>query len=348
MEGALIKEIEVRMQAENPDLEEIQSIYFGGGTPSLFPASGLKRLLGAFLPEASACREITLEANPEDVTRGQLDAWRSMGITRLSIGIQTFDENRLAWMNRKHSASDAEQAVRWAAEAGFEHLTADLIYGIPGRTHTFEHELERFVSLPVDHLSAYILTVEDQTALGRNIQNGKAPAPDEGQIESEYHALCSAMTEAGFAHYEVSNWARPGGHAVHNRHYWSGLPYWGIGPGAHSFSGMARTANVSNNPRYIRALNSAQGIQDLPLETDALNPIDRYNESIMTGLRTANGIDLVELEKVHRLRPDLQNAVDWQQLISTGQLIASGADRFRIPEVHWLFADRIASALFHV
>ena len=104
MEGALIKEIEVRMQAENPDLEEIQSIYFGGGTPSLFPASGLKRLLGAFLPEASACREITLEANPEDVTRGQLDAWRSMGITRLSIGIQTFDENRLAWMNRKHSA----------------------------------------------------------------------------------------------------------------------------------------------------------------------------------------------------------------------------------------------------
>ena len=136
--------------------------------------------------------------------------------------------------------------------------TADLIYGIPGRTHAFEHELERFISLPVDHLSAYILTVEEQTVLGRNVQSGKALAPDDDQIETEYRALCSAMKRAGFEHYEVSNWARPGGHAVHNQHYWSGLPYWGIGPGAHSFSGMNRTANVSNNPRYIRAMNSVE------------------------------------------------------------------------------------------
>ena len=348
MESALAREIEVRLEAEQPDLADIHSIYFGGGTPSLFPVSGLKRLLNAFLPGASACREITLEANPEDVTRALLDAWRSMGITRLSIGIQTFDENRLDWMNRKHSALDAEQAVRWAAEAGFEHLTADLIYGIPGRTHAFEHELERFISLPVDHLSAYILTVEEQTVLGRNVQSGKALAPDDDQIETEYRALCSAMKRAGFEHYEVSNWARPGGHAVHNQHYWSGLPYWEIGPGAHSFSGMNRTANVSNNPRYIRAMNSVEKPSDLPLETDSLSPTDRYNESLMTGLRTARGIDLSQLERTFERRPDLMNPDEWENLISTEQVIEWSPGRFRIPEKSWLFADRIASALFDV
>ena len=323
MEAALVKELSLRIATESPNFNALQSIYFGGGTPSLFPETGLERLLNLVLPEAVNCREVTLEANPEDITPDKLTAWRKLGVTRLSIGLQTFDQNRLDWMNRKHSAEQAEQAVRWAAAAGFAHISADLIYGLPGRSHAFEEEVQRFTSLPVDHLSAYILTVEDQTVLGRRVANGQETIADETAVEGEYEMLCRELARAGFEHYEVSNWARPGGHAVHNQHYWSGLPYWGIGPGSHGFDGAQRTANVSNNPRYIKSLGEAQSVTDLPAQSERLTETDRYNETIMTGLRTARGIDLRALESQFGLRPDRVANAAWRRYVEAGVIVSS-------------------------
>lgn len=347
MEGALARELDLRIAAEKPDFQQLQSIYFGGGTPSLFHLSGLDALLKRMVPLAPNCKEITLEANPEDVTSERLEAWLKMGINRLSIGLQSFDQRQLDWMNRQHSADDAAAAVRLAAEAGFEHISADLIYGLPNRNMPFSHELQRFVELPVDHLSAYILTVEDRTVLGKRVEQGVQSIPEDRDVEGEYRALCAAMAEAGFEHYEVSNWAKSGGHAVHNQHYWSGLPYWGIGPGAHGFDGAKRYANVSNNPRYIQALEHAQGISDLPVTTESLSPPDRYNESLMTGLRTARGIQLEELERSYGLRPDTAESQVWEKLVNTGQLTQLDSGAFRIPEQHWVLADAIASELFY-
>ena len=346
MEAALVKELSLRIATESPNFNDLQSIYFGGGTPSLFPETGLERLLNLVLPEAVNCREVTLEANPEDITPEKLAAWRKLGVTRLSIGLQTFDQNRLDWMNRKHSAEQAEQAVRWAAAAGFAHISADLIYGLPGRSHAFEEEVQRFTSLPVDHLSAYILTVEDQTVLGRRVANGQEKIADETAVEGEYEMLCRELARAGFEHYEVSNWARPGGHAVHNQHYWSGLPYWGIGPGAHGFDGAQRTANVSNNPRYIKSLGEAQSVADLPAQSERLTETDRYNETIMTGLRTARGIDLKALESQFGLRPDRVASAAWRRYVEAGVIVSSEPENHRIPEAHWLIADAVASDLF--
>jgi len=347
MEAALVNELSLRIASETHDFTGLQSIYFGGGTPSLFPETGLERLLNLVLPEAVNCHEVTLEANPEDITPEKLAAWRKLGVTRLSIGLQTFDQNRLDWMNRKHSAEQAEQAVLRAAEAGFEHISADLIYGLPGRTHAFEEEVQRFTALPVDHLSAYILTVEDQTVLGKRVAKGQETIADESAVEAEYAMLCAELARAGFEHYEVSNWARPGGHAVHNQHYWSGLPYWGIGPGAHGFDGVQRTANVSNNPRYIKALSKAQSVADFPLQVEKLNRTDRYNESIMTGLRTAKGINLEHLETHFGLRPDRLASAAWCRYIDAGVILPVDNENHRIPEEHWLIADAVASDLFN-
>lgn len=346
MEAALVKELELRIAAEKPYLRQLQSIYFGGGTPSLFTLSGLRALLGRLLPHAPNCREVTLEANPEDVNSDRLKAWLEMGINRLSIGLQSFDQNRLDWMNRQHSAEDAAEAVHLAAEAGFTHISADLIYGLPNRTLSFEDELKQFVALPVDHLSAYILTVEDRTVLGRRVEQGAQAVPEDDAVEAEYRRLCEAMAEAGFEHYEVSNWAKPGGHAVHNQHYWSGLPYWGIGPGAHGFDGARRYANVANNPKYIRALADASNAADVPSEAEALTPTDRYNESLMTGLRTAQGIALTDLENRFGLRPDATEPEAWRRFLNQGILKETGSGVYRIVEPHWVMADAIAAELF--
>ena len=346
MEVALVRELDLRVAAENPDFSALQSIYFGGGTPSLFTLSGLRALLDRLLPHAPNCREVTLEANPEDVTSERLEAWLEMGISRLSIGLQSFDQNRLDWMNRQHSAEDAATAVHLAAEAGFTHISADLIYGLPNRTQSFEDELRQFVALPVDHLSAYILTVEDRTVLGRRVEQGAQVVPEDEAVEAEYQQLCHAMAEAGFEHYEVSNWAKPGGHAVHNQHYWSGLPYWGLGPGAHGFDGARRYANVANNPKFIRALSGASSAADLPVETETLSPTDRYNESVMTGLRTARGINLADLEDRFGLRPDVAEPEAWKRFLNQGVLEAVGGEVYRIAEPNWVMADAISAELF--
>lgn len=346
MEDALLREIDLHLKDDSTGDLDVSSIYFGGGTPSVFPSLGIKKIVDRFQPYLRNCKEITLEANPEDITAEKLKQWQDLGISRLSIGIQSFDQSRLDWMNRKHSVREAEQAVLLAEKAGFQHLSVDLIYGIPNRNQPFKSELDRLLALPVDHISAYILTVEQQTAYGSRVTKKLEKAPDEEVVQQEYGLLCEALQAAGFDHYEVSNWAKPGGHAMHNQHYWSGQPYWGIGPGAHGFLDMTRFANVSNNRRYIQSVLSANKINDLLREIEILKSTDRYNESIMTGLRTKRGISLSELSAAFQMRPDVETKKEWSQIISRGQLVVEEHGWHRIPEEHWLLADGIASDLF--
>ncbi|MGA0434346.1 MAG: radical SAM family heme chaperone HemW [Flavobacteriales bacterium] len=346
MEDALLREIDLHLNDDSTGDLDVSSIYFGGGTPSVFPSLGIKKIVDRFQPYLRNCKEITLEANPEDITAEKLKQWQDLGISRLSIGIQSFDQSRLDWMNRKHSAREAEQAVLLAEKAGFQHLSVDLIYGIPDRSNPFESEVSRLLSLPVDHVSAYILTVEQQTVYGSRVKKNLELAPDEDVVQREYTVLCEGLQTAGFNHYEVSNWAKPGGYAIHNQHYWSGLPYLGIGPGAHGFLEKTRFANVSNNRQYIQSVLSATEINELPREIENLTRADRYNETIMTGLRTKRGISLAQLSAAFQMRPDVETKKEWGQIISRGQLVTQELGRFRIPEEHWLLADGIASDLF--
>jgi len=330
----------------------VKTLYLGGGTPSLLPPDAMKRLVrevsDALQLDVSTLAEVTLEANPEDLEDERLDAWLEAGFNRLSVGIQSFDDKTLDWMNRAHTGWEAEQGILRAHAAGFDTMTVDLIYGVP-TARNWQDDVERALDLPVRHLSAYALTVEPQTVLGTRVQRGEeAPPPDDRTVQ-EYHHLCDVMADRGWSHYETSNWAAPRGDkdhwkAIHNSAYWSGRPYLGLGPGAHGFFPPERYANVSNNPTYIRAL--AQGA--LSESREILSHVDRYNEAVMTGLRTADGIHPDALEKAHGLRPDVVDARAWSHALDCGDLVPVEGGRFRIPEAQWITGDRVAASLFHV
>ena len=330
----------------------VTTLYLGGGTPSLLPPDAMKRLVrgvsDALQLDVSALAEVTLEANPEDLEDARLDAWLEAGFNRLSVGIQSFDDKTLGWMNRAHSGLEAEEGILRARAAGFDTMTVDLIYGVPtGRQ--WQDDVERALDLPVRHLSAYALTVEPQTVLGARVARGEeTPPPDERTVQ-EYHHLCTIMADRGWSHYETSNWAAPRsdeGHwkAIHNSAYWSGQPYLGLGPGAHGFLNPERYANVANNPAYIRSLE--QGALSESRET--LSRADRYNEAIMTGLRAAHGIHPENLHEAHGLRPDVVDPHAWSHALDCGDLVPIEGGRFRVPEAHWITGDRVAASLFHV
>ena len=332
---------------------EIQSLYLGGGTPSLLSEEAITRLIQgvskALHFDPASLKEVTLEANPEDLTPSKLDAWKRAGVQRLSVGIQSFHDDTLAWMNRAHTGSQAEEGVRRASEAGFSAITVDLIYGVP-TARVWKDDVARALALPVQHLSAYALTVEPQTVLGNRVAKGQEQeAPDERTV-AEYRLLCDTMNQRGWTHYETSNWAAPkvgnedAWRAIHNSAYWSGAPYLGLGPGAHGFLPPVRYANVSNNPRYLKSI----ALDRLNQTTEALTESDRYNESIMTGLRTDRGICQDELERTFGLRPELVDAEAWSQAVRSGDLIQTSNGRHRVPESRWITGDRIASTLFHV
>ena len=327
----------------------IGTVYFGGGTPSIFPVDGLQRMMDSIHALSNTIEEVTLEANPEDITPERLDAWLAMGISRLSIGVQSFDDNILQWMNRAHTGDEAAKAIRMASEAGFEHITGDLIYGLPDRsTQDWELDLDRMLDLPIDHLSAYILTIEPKTALGHRVKQGTQKTAEDEAVSAAYHTLCERTGAAGFEHYEVSNFARSGGHALHNRNYWKGVPFWGVGPGAHGFDGVNRYAHVSNNRRYVQSILRAQSMSDVPLEVDVLKASDRFNERVMTGLRTMEGIDPEALKREFGRDPRVADQDVWQQSLQQRDLITLPNGCFRIPENRWLFADAVASEFFWV
>ena len=346
MEKALIQEWEWRA----PEIQEgATSVYFGGGTPSLFPLDGLERVLAAIRSRTTHWDEVTLEANPEDITAERVEAWRAMGITRLSIGVQTFDDNLLRWMNRAHTGNDAERALECALNAGFEHVSADLIYGLPGRKlDGWSSDLSRMLAHPIDHLSAYILTIEPRTVLGHRVANGEQEVPADKQVIEAYRQLCERAKKSGFEHYEVSNFARKGGHAIHNRRYWSGAPYIGLGPGAHGFQGATRYANVANNPTYMAAVHKAASARELPSTIERLTTVDRYNEALMTGLRTQEGINPDDLFDTYGIRPDTDEVRAWSAALQEGELKSTPQNSFHIPEASWLLVDAISARFFRV
>lgn len=288
---ALSREIE-RWRASGAFAEgEVSTVYFGGGTPSLLSPAGFSRLAGLCRGIAPGARESewTVEANPDDVTPERLARWRSAGANRLSIGVQSFDEERLSFLGRIHSGEDAREAVLLAVEGGFEDVSIDLMFNleVPGRRRAWSRDLRTALSLPISHLSLYGLTIEPGTAFAFRDARGSELTLADGAYAAEYRAACRSARRAGFEHYEVSSFAVPGRRARHNAAYWSGAPYLGLGPAAHSFDGIRRWANVAS----ITAWADALAIGDDPREfVEELGEEERDLETLYLGLRTREGV----------------------------------------------------------
>lgn len=271
----------------------IRTIYIGGGTPSLLDAPQLRAVLSTIRDsyDVAADAEVTLEMNPEDVTLQVANDVASAGFNRVSLGLQTFDDDLLRLLRRRHDAQTAIDAVRRLQDSGCTNVSIDLIYGLPGQTlATWEHDLDRAFGLDVQHLSAYALSYEDGTPLTRQRDAGLLREADDEVSVEMYRRLCSRADAEGFDHYEISNFARPGFASRHNSSYWTGASYLGFGPGAHSYDGdRLRRANVSSLGRYITADGAA------PFTTENLNDAELYDEAVMCGLRTSRGIDVEEI-----------------------------------------------------
>lgn len=293
---ALLKEI--TLQKDYLAGETIETIYFGGGTPSVLAPGEINRLIDAItgLHTVAADAEVTLEANPDDLDGAKLSGLRATPVNRFSIGIQSFYDEDLQWMNRVHRAAEAETSVMRAQDAGFENITIDLIYGYPLLTDAkWKHNLGKAFELQVPHISAYSMTVEPQTALAAFISKKKQPPMSEQQSAGQFTLMTDAMQLNGFEQYEISNFCKPGHYSRHNSNYWRGVKYLGLGPSAHSFNGDTRQWNIANNAKYMASV-----LQDgqLPAEVEQLSEENRLNEYIMTSLRTAWGLDTNKLEAI--------------------------------------------------
>ena len=340
---AMLRELEVQRSylAGQP----VETIYFGGGTPSILPVDDVQRLIDKIfsLYDVSSLKECTLEANPDDLTTTYLRSLRHTPINRFSIGVQSFKEADLRYMNRAHTAKEADYAIKAAQDAGFPNLSIDLIYGTPNLTDAeWKQHLSVVKELQVPHFSAYALTVEEGTALHHSIFK-KATAPvDAGQAARQFRLLMEEAERHGYEHYEISNLALPGRYAVHNTNYWKGVPYLGIGPAAHSFDGEARRWNIANNALY------AKGIlldNKLPYEEEKLTAEQQLNEYTMTSLRTMWGCDLDRVtnrwgaEATSRILNEAARHIDKGLIIQKDYVLILTTEGN-------LFADSIAADLF--
>jgi len=345
MVEAMLRELDWRQRYLRE--EELSSLYFGGGTPSLLEEGELMAFFDAvhrYFRLASDA-EITLEANPDDLHPEKLAALRRSPVNRLSIGVQSFSEEDLRFFNRAHNAREARECLERARAAGFEDLTIDLIYGAPTTSDArWLENLRMAFESNIPHLSCYALTVEPRTALDYFIRKGKVPPLEEEQAARQFELLREATAAAGYEQYEISNFAWPGRYARHNSSYWSGEAYLGIGPSAHSYDGHSRQWNVANNAKYLRALSGTKLEATQLYEREELQPSDRYNEYVMTGLRTIWG---VELKKVRALglgfEQHLRTAA--QPFLEEGQLVQQKGAYQLTPQARFL-ADGIAAALF--
>jgi oxygen-independent coproporphyrinogen III oxidase len=285
---ALVKEIQMRKtEFEN---ETIETIYFGGGTPSRLSIADLRLLLDSIYKNYKVAEnpEITLEANPDDLSEEYLIELSKIGINRLSIGIQSFFEDDLAMMNRAHNATEAKKCLEIATQY-FDNISLDLIYGIPGMSNEkWKQNIETALSFGIPHISSYALTVEPKTALNKLIQTGKIAKPSDDLAQEHFSILVETLENNGFIHYELSNFGKENYFSKNNSAYWLGKKYLGIGPSAHSYDGISRSWNVSNNAIYLKSIAENK----LPNQIEILSKTDRYNEYIMTGLRTIWGVSL--------------------------------------------------------
>lgn len=324
--------------------EPIETLYFGGGTPSLLNQAHLAMLMDGVKLHFNLLSnaEITLEANPDDIDTDHLKDWVRLGINRLSIGIQSFRNEDLQWMGRAHNADQALACIGLAQAAGIENISIDLIYGGPSLSNEdWINNLEMAINTGVPHLSCYALTVEPKTALAHKINKQELPNVDAAHQAAHFTILQEMSAAAGFEQYEISNFSLPGKRSIHNANYWSGQFYVGIGPAAHSFNGLSRQWNISNNALYIQSLT--QGI--VPFEIEELTIVQQANEYIMTALRTVEGIDANRLNAI--AGQDIFPAIvkDAAHYIKNGLLVQLNQQLFLSPEGKFM-ADGIAAHLF--
>lgn len=354
MIAALVKEIEITpvsiVQTDDvapfitTEKEKIETLYFGGGTPSIINLEDLELLFTALQEKFifSDDIEITLEANPDDITAAKLALWKRAGINRLSVGIQSFIEEELVWMNRAHTATESIQCIADIRSAGFTNFSVDLIYGSPLLSNEdWKRNVEKVFEKGIPHISCYALTVEPKTALDKMIiQHKKAPVNAEKQAE-QFMLLMQWMEDAGYDHYEISNFAKPGMRSKHNSSYWQGKKYYGFGPSAHAFDGKTRQWNIANNALYIQSLKN----NIIPFEKEILTLTQQLNEYIMTSLRTMEGLNLIIIEERFgkKISRDLQSTSEkWK---AGGRLLLED-ERIVLTKEGKLFADGIAADLF--
>lgn len=340
--AALCKELEMRKKELKGT---IQTIYFGGGTPSLLTLDELETIFKSIYQnyQVSKNPEITLEANPDDLTFEKISALSQSKINRLSIGVQSFFDTHLNLMNRAHDTTQAHQSLM-ESKRYFDNISVDLIYGIPGMSEKqWLENINTVIALEIPHISSYALTVEPRTALKKLIEIGKIQPVDDAMAKRHYELLCQLMEQNGYRNYEFSNFCLPGYESQNNSAYWEGIPYLGIGPSAHSFDGNSRSWNVSNNTIYCK--NIAQGI--LPSEKEILTVQDRYNEYIMTGLRTISGVSLNRVTE--RFGEDYAKYLleQAQAHLDSGLLILNN-QTLTISKKGKFLGDKLSSDLFRV
>lgn len=309
--------------------EPVETLYFGGGTPSLLSPEQFKRLSSYF--DKAGVGEFTIEVNPDDVSKDKIDAWLDAGVNRISIGVQSLDDDELRTVGRRHNAAQAIDAIALLRSKGITNISGDLIYGLPGQTvDSFRRSLAGLIDTGITHLSAYSLSYEEGTRLWRRLQEGRVEPADEELTEMMYDALCEGARAAGFEHYEISNFAKPGFRSRHNSSYWRGVPYLGLGPGAHSLDAVGIRRYVPSDIRaYINSPESAA-------LADAESDIDRANDSIMVSLRTAEGLDLSQFSVIQRQK--IASAADpW---IKSGKLSVTDIG-YAVTEKGWLVSDAI-------
>lgn len=355
--SALCNEIRLRAPLLSPpdgSLPPVETIYFGGGTPSLLSGANLSKIFEAIFSayKVSPQAEITLEANPDDLTSDLIALLRRSPVNRLSLGVQSLDDNLLRFLRRRHTARQALDALRNCLDAGFDNLSADLIYGIPGQTlQSFQADVDALLALRIPHLSAYSLTFEPGTPLWLMRARNRTREPDEELSLSMFQSLIDKLSAAGYEHYEISNFALPGFRSRHNSSYWQGAPYIGCGPAAHSFDGARRQWNKPDLTSYINKISACRAPADFLradwTEGETLSPYDRYNERILTALRTREGLSVRDLHKdfgkqlaqhcLHAAEPHLKNG-----------LLEIADGRLRLTRRGLFLADGILSDLFFV
>jgi oxygen-independent coproporphyrinogen-3 oxidase len=343
MLAAILKEIQMR----NGELKEIpQTLYFGGGTPSIYSPGELQIIIDEVKRNfyVDSFRELTVEVNPDDLSEKYLEDLYNLGVNRLSIGIQSFADEHLRFMNRRHTAKQAIESIIAAQNAGFRNINIDLIYGFPQLgLQQWRRNIGIFIDLDIPHLSAYHLGIEPRTVFYKRFEKGELQPADEKSSIRQYEILEKMTSDAGFEHYEISNFAKNALYSIHNTAYWQGKPYVGFGASAHSYDGnKVRRWNIANNRRYIDAVNTNQTFW----ESESLNTAECYNDYVLTSLRTVWGTSTVHVKNTfgekfcnHLLRQS--------QRFIRQQLLVCDESRIRIPSKHFLLSDAVIRELFY-
>ena len=344
--AAMIKEIHLVTEKANHSSEKelCETIYFGGGTPSLLSIKELNNILASLFSKFEIAKdaEITLEANPDDITAEKLQLWKKAGINRLSVGVQSFLDQELVWMNRAHSSADSLRCIDEIKNAGFSDYSIDLIYGSPLlNNQDWLNTIDTVIKKNIPHISCYALTVEPKTALHKMIAQNKKKYIDAEKQAEQFVLLMNQMEQSGYEHYEISNFSKPGRRSKHNSSYWQGKKYYGFGPAAHSYDGIKRKWNVSNNALYIQSLKK----NSIPSEEETLTSTQSINEYIMTSLRTIEGLDLEKINSLFGTNHVNQLLNASKKYIQSEKIIQQN-NRLILTKQGKLFADGIAADLF--